>query len=64
MPNKLYIWTGFCENWTDGLAFAISGSEEEARQLVENEYGGTPHSWGTLEVRGFSKCARCVVGSD
>lgn len=62
MANKLYIWTGFCTDWSDGLAFAIAGSEEEAKEMVEKEYCCTPHKWGTLEVRGFSKCVRCVAG--
>ena len=31
---KLFIWTGFCPDYTDGLAFAIAGDETEAKKLI------------------------------
>lgn len=64
MANKLYIWTGFLSNWTGGLAFAVASSEADAREMIKKEYGLKIDNWGTLEVRGMSKCARCVAGGD
>lgn len=62
---KLFVWTGFSSDWTEtnGLAFAIAETEEEARNLVIKEQGGTPDDWGSLEVRPLNKkFATCVSG--
>jgi hypothetical protein len=60
---KLFIWMGFCPDYTSGLAFAIAKDEAEARKLVEKEHGYEVYEWGDLEVRGLDKkVARCVSG--
>lgn len=53
---KLYVWTGFCPDYTDGLAFAIAESEEKARKLVEPDADRRAFiTWGTLEVFGLNE---------
>ena len=52
---KLFVWSGFCPDYSSGLAFAIAENEEEAKKLVRKEYGGEPYSWGTLEVKSLAK---------
>ena len=60
---KLFIWTDFCSDYTDGLAFAIAKDEEEAKKLVEKETGYEVYDWGQLEVRQLRyRVARCVAG--
>jgi len=60
---KLFIWTGFCPDYTSGLAFAIAKDEPEARKLVIKERGYEPHEWGDLEVRRLDwRVARAVSG--
>jgi hypothetical protein len=65
MKNKLrlFIWTGFSPDYTDGLAFAIAQDESEARKLIEKERGYEVYTWGDLEIKPLSrKIARCVSG--
>ena len=59
---KLYVWTEFSPDWTDGLAFAIAESEEEARELVIKAYG-VVYTWGKVAVRPLEKGAYAVSGS-
>jgi hypothetical protein len=63
---KLFVWIGFCPDYTSGLAFALASSEAKARALVEKEYGighGYPREWGTLAVYPVGKqIAFCVSG--
>ena len=60
---KLFIWTGFCPDWTDGLAFAIAKDEAEARKLVARDFGMEPRTWGELEVRRLDqRVAKAVSG--
>ena len=47
---KLFVWTEFCPGETEGLAFAVAESEEEAMELVRKAHGDEPYSWGVLEV--------------
>lgn len=61
---KLYVWQGFCVDYTDGLAFAIASSEEEAKKLVleyiglednpETGYKFDDDDWGNLTVHDLS----------
>lgn len=48
---KLYVWTGFCPDYTSGLAVAVAADETEARKLVSENHGYEPYEWGALEVR-------------
>ena len=61
---KLFIWTGFCPDYSDGLAFAIARDETDARKLVEKDRGFGVYDWGELEIKPLSRrIARSVSGS-
>lgn len=63
MKLKLFIWTNFCRDYTEGLAFAIAKDEAEARKMVEKYHGCTPYDWGDIEVRPLThRVARSVSG--
>ncbi len=64
MKLKLYVWTDFSTDYTEGLAFAIASSESDARKQILKAYGCSSISqWGTLEVRSLNKkFAACVSG--
>lgn len=63
MSLKLYIWTGFCPDYTGGLAVAIADDMAEAKRLVEAEHQPLCiWEWGTLEIHDIKKCAYCVEG--
>ena len=48
---KLYVWYGFCPDYSGGLAFAIAYSKGEAKEAVRKAYGKRePHDWGKLRV--------------
>lgn len=60
---RLYVWEGFCPDYTSGLAFAIAENEGEARKLVQKRRGFQVYEWGTLRVLPLTKrVARCVSG--
>ena len=59
---KLFVWTGFCPDWSGGLAFAIAETETEAQEMVVKEYGLGVYEWGELEITPIAKYARCVSG--
>jgi hypothetical protein len=61
MKLKLFIWTGFSPDYTDGLAFAIAKDEAEAKKLIEKERGFGAQQWGDLEIRPLTRrVARAV----
>jgi hypothetical protein len=68
MPKKklklqLYVWTGFCPDYSSGLAFAIAEDVTQAAQLIIEARGFAPHDWGTLTVRPLDQpYAQCVSG--
>ena len=60
---KLFIWTGFCPDYSGGMAIAIAKDEAHARKLIIKEYGGHIYIWGDLEVRRLDHTvARAVEG--
>ena len=60
---KLFVFEGFAPDYTDGLAFAIAHSEEEARELIVKEYGYEPYGWGELKVYPLdAPIAKAVAG--
>jgi len=60
---RIFIWSGFCPDYANGLAFAIAKDETEARKLIEKEKGYEVDEWGSLEIRPVSyRVARCVSG--
>ena len=48
---KLFVWTGFCPDWSDGLAFAIAENIQQAKKLVEEKRGFEIYDWGDLEIK-------------
>jgi hypothetical protein len=60
---KLYVWTGFCPDYTDGLAVAVAETIEQAQQLVTAEKGYEPFEWGVLQVFELTEPrAFCISG--
>ncbi len=60
---KLFVWEGFCPDWSGGLAFALANTEKEARKMLIKEHGCEPYEWGTLTVRRSDwRFASCVSG--
>ena len=60
---RLFVWTGFCPDYTSGLAFAIAKDETDARKQIENERGYTVYTWGDLTIYPLTKrIARSVSG--
>ena len=60
---RLFVWTGFCPDYTSGLAFAIAKDETGARKLIETERGSSVYEWGELTIHSLNKkIARCVSG--
>ena len=60
---KLFVWSGFSPDYTNGLAFAIAKDESDARQQVIKEMGYEPHTWGTLSThRVDRRVAKAVSG--
>jgi len=47
---KLYVWDAFSPDWSDGLAFALADSEEDAKQMIEEFKGRPVDEWGTVKV--------------
>ena len=60
---RLFVWTEFCPDYTDGLAFAIAENIEEAQTLVIKLKGYEPSDWGTVqELPVTEPRAYCVSG--
>lgn len=60
---SLFVWTGFCPDYADGLAFAIAKDETDARKQIEKDCGWAPYEWGTLTIRSLSRrYSACVSG--
>lgn len=60
---KLFVWTGFSPDWTDGLAFAIAHDEAEARKMIIKAKGWTPSGWGELHIHRLDqRCTYNVSG--
>ena len=60
---RLFIWTGFCPDYSGGLAFAIAKDETDARKLIKKEMADEPYEWGELEIKPLTyRIARSVSG--
>lgn len=59
---KLFVWTEFCPDYTDGLAFAIATNAAEAMKLVEKNRNCEVYKWGKLEIYPLERIARSVYG--
>jgi hypothetical protein len=47
---RLFVWRGFCPDYTSGLAVAIAADETEARAMIEKDRGYEVYSWGKLTI--------------
>lgn len=60
---RLFVWTGFCPDYNNGLAFAIAENIEKAQQEVIKAKGYEPYDWGTVqELSVDESVAFCVSG--
>ena len=60
---RLFVWTGFSPDYTDGLAFAIAKDEADARNLIEKECGYPVCTWGDMTIYQLTnRIARSVAG--
>lgn len=55
MTLRLYVWTGFKRDFSDGLAFAIADSEEDARRQIKDKMGCSDNDWGELSVHPLNR---------
>lgn len=58
---KVFVWPYFAPDYTDGLAFAIAETVEEAQKMIGDEYG-TPSTWGGVKEFPIGKMAWAVWG--
>ena len=60
---KLFVWTTFSPDYTEGLAFAIAENVAQAMSLVIEQHGYNPSEWGTLKILPLdTPVARSVSG--
>lgn len=60
---KLFVWTGFSPDYTNGLAFAVAPDLETAMDMVIKERGFNVSEWGALEIHNCTdQIAFCVSG--
>ena len=52
---KLFVWTGFCPDYTAGLAFAIAKDETDARKLIEKGRNFPVYDWGDLKIKSVNR---------
>jgi len=45
----LFVWTEFCPDYSDGLAFAIAETVEQAQKLIEQKRGYQGNDWGPVQ---------------
>ena len=60
---RLFVWDGFCPDYTDGLAFAVAENIEQAQEMVIKEKGYTPFDWGPLKEFDLSVPVAFAVSS-
>ena len=59
----LFVWTQFCPDYSNGLAFAIAETVEQAQKLIEHKRGYRPTDWGPVQVfPATGPIAFCVSG--
>jgi len=65
---KLFVFEGFCPDYTNGLAFAIAEDEIEARNMIQKDReergdGSHVYDWGEITMHPIiQKIARSVSG--
>jgi len=62
MSKKLFVWTSFNPDYTNGLAFAIANTVEEAKEIIENSIGYKPYQWGELHIHKLNEKIGYGVG--
>ena len=58
---KLYVWGEFCPDYTEGLAFAIAESLDEAKEMLKKDFG-FESSYGPVTEHEIKKTAYGVYG--
>jgi hypothetical protein len=59
----LFVWTEFCPDWGNGLAFAIAETVEKAKELIEKKRGRRVFDWGPVQqFPAAEPIAFCVSG--
>jgi len=48
---KLYVWEGVFTDYTDGIAFALAASPEQARELIHEHMGYGSSELDTLDPK-------------
>ena len=48
--RRLFVWTKFAPDYTEGLAFAVAETTEQAHRLVIEHLGYEPSDWGRLYI--------------
>ena len=62
--RRIFIWKNFEPLYNAGFAIAIANSEEEAKQMVRNDYGRDIAVWGELEVLSIKQNFCYAVGGN
>ena len=59
----LFVWNKFCPDYTDGLAFAIAETVEQAQKLIQQHRGCVVYDWGPVQRHPLTELiAFCVSG--
>lgn len=45
----VFVWTKFCPDWGNGLAFAVAETVEQAQRLIEKKRGYEVYDWGPVQ---------------
>lgn len=59
---RLFVWSGFCPDYSGGLAFAIAKDETDARRRIEKERGYPVSEWGSLRIYPLTRRVAQSVG--
>ena len=59
---NLYIWTEFQPDYSNGLAFAIAETVEEAQEMITAQQDLEIDNWGKLTINHFTKCVYSEQG--
>lgn len=60
---KLYVWEGFCYDYSPGLAVALANSVDEAKNQIGEVYDISKYTdWGELKVYEVTEPMAAAVG--
>jgi hypothetical protein len=58
---KLFVWEEFGTDYTQGIAFAIAETAEQAQELVIKKHGRGPLYWGEMQEYDLTPMAVAVT---